>query len=62
MYSYEIFPIEGGFFGYRILYNESPIIVQDFHPDKEGFEPMDEAEATGCAKIVFARVSDEGVQ
>lgn len=62
MYSYEIFPTEGGFFGYRIMYNESPIIVQDFHPDKEGFEPMDETEATECAEIVLARVSDEEVR
>ena len=59
MYSYEIFIMETGSFGYRILNNESPIIVQEFHPDKDGFEPMTEEQANECAKIVLDRVTDK---
>lgn len=46
----EIFEVEGGF-GYRV-----DSVVQYFHPEKPGFEPMTKDEAEQFASEVAARM------
>jgi hypothetical protein len=47
----EIFEIESGRWAYRV-----GGVYQEWHPDREGFMPMTEAEATQQAQIVAARM------
>lgn len=48
----EIFEIEPGRFGYR-----GPGVLQEWHPEKEGFVPMTEQEAIDMAAIVAERLA-----
>lgn len=48
----EIFEVDGGGFGYRVQ-----LVVQYWHPDKEGFVPMTREEAEECAAVVAARMA-----
>lgn len=55
MYSFEIYQNETGF-GFNILHDGGIVIVQDFAPDKDGFQSMSESEAIQYAEIVVARM------
>ena len=56
MYTKEIYSVDGGF-GYRILNNSTPIIVQDIDPEVSGIVVMDEARANAAADTVLARLN-----
>lgn len=47
----EIFETAGGY-GYRV-----GAVYQEFHPDKEGFQPMTQDEAIACAQQVADRMA-----
>ena len=49
--SIDVFEIEPGRWAYRV-----GGVFQEWHPDLDGFVPMDEAEARSCAEIVAARM------
>ena len=55
MYSYETFEIDD-YFGYRILCNGSPIIVQEYAPDIDGYVKMTNDEAISNAQIILTRL------
>lgn len=40
---------------YEILQDGEPFIIQDFKPDKEGFQPMTEKEAERLADKLVAK-------
>lgn len=56
MYTKAIYAVPGGF-GYCILDNGMPIIVQDIDPEASGIVVMDEARANACADVVIARMT-----
>ena len=47
----EIFELKPGQWAYRVAG-----VYQEWHPEREGFVAMSEAEATACAQIVAARL------
>lgn len=42
--------------GYRLLRDESPVIVQDYDPDQTGFVPMTEERAKDLAEREVSRL------
>jgi len=48
----EVYEVEAGRFGYR-----GPGILQEWHPEKEGFVAMTEQEATEMAAVIEARLA-----
>lgn len=48
----DVFEVEPGRWGYRV-----GGVYQEWHPEQDGFVPMDEAEARRCAEIVAARMA-----
>jgi hypothetical protein len=55
MYSKEIFPNEEGY-GYKILKDGVIVIIQDFKPGVEGWQPMTEEEANQLADEEIRRL------
>jgi hypothetical protein len=49
MYRKEIFKTKDGY-GYRILKNDVVVIIQDYKPFVEGWQPMTEEEANQLAE------------
>jgi hypothetical protein len=49
MYSKEIFRIDNRKYGYKIIKDGVVIIIQDFKPSVEGWQPMTESEANQLA-------------
>lgn len=61
-YEIEIYKHKKGY-GYKILKDGIPFIVQDFKPDVEGFQPMTEEEAKEYAeklKNYYENLEKEG--
>ena len=55
MITYNIFEIKEGF-GYKILLNDNPIIVQEYDPDEPGFVLMSREMAEIKAKMILERI------
>lgn len=49
----KVFEVERGQWAYRV-----GGVYQEWHPDRAGFVPMSQAEATACAAVVAARLAE----
>jgi len=58
-YSYELFEVESGKYGYKILVEGLPIIVQPHFPCVAGDVLMDREEAEEMAKLVVSKLQNE---
>jgi len=56
MYDHELFAVEGGY-GFRVLCDGLPVIVQDFHPGIDGRVAMSEEEAVTEAQTIIGRLT-----
>ena len=52
----EVYEIEAGKYGFRIYINDIPIIIQEFKPEVEGWQPMSEEEANMEADKMLASI------
>ena len=60
-YTKEVYRKKAGWYGYKILRDGTPVIVQDFKPSAEGFQPMSEefANIMADALIAYYQLLDE---
>jgi hypothetical protein len=58
MITKEIYQHENGF-GYKILIDGQPVIVQPFKPAVQGNQPMTEAQANALADMVIAKLNNK---
>lgn len=56
MYDYELFDVEDGY-GFRVLRDGSPVIVQEFHPSVDGHVVMTAEEAVLEEQTIIGRLT-----
>lgn len=56
MYTYELYEMQPGKFGFRIKYDDNVLIYQDYQPDVEGNVLMSKDVAEAQAQIIIGRL------
>ena len=61
MIAAQIYEIKPGVWGYKILDDDSPFIIQEFHPNTEGFQEMSFEIAKAESEKTMLNLNKNGV-